>query len=613
MSQADGEVKVKLVVDSNAAKVAEGMKQSLHGVAPSAATTGKRIDAALGANFSAVKRIGMSAFGAVASGALAAGSAMVGAAVASAHAFQESEAQVKMLTASFLNLNEGIAGFAELKSYAADVKDELEELGMKAGVADDELVNVFNNIIERGGKSVEQAKELTESFAQAGRALPNGAADISAAYEAIEMGMIKAKNPIVGMIAATHLLSGNAKSVAKQMNAMKPEEQMALAEKAIARMGNKMKDVPLTFGQLMTSMNVAWGNLFETAGEPIMKALTPVVAKVRDLFFANKDELGEMAKSFGTVVGQIVDIAGPVVSELFRAMKDSSGEIKQTFEALYGPAHGLFEYIYENKDSFAKTLGDVLKMMIHVAATLVQAFAKIRDSVMGVLGAIGKQLPGVGKFAAEEKQKGQINQMQGAVKSLGLPGQQLDDATYNKMRADFIKTAQEGGLDIAQAGSDFDNAYRGAVNAHKSVLSDVAGARDAAMNDDAVKYAQMFDIAAKANDKGAQQYVLEFLAGNQSLQNALSKAGPDIFKTGFENFSKALTDYGGGDVAKSIKAGMVKIGPTTKVTQNFSGPISIKQDFKDADPDRILVAFKEKLASEGANRLSARGAAPFGF
>jgi len=610
MSQADGEVKVKLVVDSNAAKVAEGMKQSLHGVSPAAATTGKRIDASLGANFSAIKKIGVSAFSAVGSAAMAAGSAIVGTAIGAAHAFQESEQQVKLLTGSFLNLNESAASFSIVKSYAADVKDELEDLGMKVGVADDALVEVFNNIIERGGKSVSQAKKLTEAFAQAGRALPNGAADISAAYENIEMGVIRARNPIVGMISATGLLKGNAKAVAKQMNEMTPEKQMALAEKAIAKMGDQMKNVPLTFGQLMTSMNVAWGNLFETAGEPIMKAVTPVVATVRDLFFSNKDIMGDMAKEFGETIGSIVEVSGPILKEVFRAMKDNSGEIKATFEALYGPAKGLFSYIYENKDTFAKTIGDMLDLVIRATTTLVQAFAKIRDEVGGIMKALGMSIPGMGSFVAEEKQKGQVKQL-GAVVS-GSMGP-VDQTKIDKIRADYMQTAKEGGMDMTKASQDFDNAYSAASKAHQKIMREVqeAGAKDAAI--DAGQFATAFDAATRANDVGAQQYVLEFLAGNKALQDALSKEGPDLFRTGFENFSKALTDYGGGDVAKSIKAGMVKIGPTTKVTQNFSGPISIKQDFKDADPDRILVAFKDKLASEGANRLSARGAAPFGF
>lgn len=60
-------------------------------------------------------------------------------------------------------------------------------------------------------------------------------------------------------------------------------------------------------------------------------------------------------------------------------------------------------------------------------------------------------------------------------------------------------------------------------------------------------------------------------------------------------------------------AGQIKpeLATKGKVIQNFYGGIKIDQDFKDADPDRIWVSFKEGLEKQADRRLQASSADPF--
>ena len=47
--------------------------------------------------------------------------------------------------------------------------------------------------------------------------------------------------------------------------------------------------------------------------------------------------------------------------------------------------------------------------------------------------------------------------------------------------------------------------------------------------------------------------------------------------------------------------------------QNFYGGVHVKQDFKDQDPDRILLTFKKGLAGAANSRTSSKLGTPFGF
>jgi hypothetical protein len=608
------EVKVKLIIDSNADKATGDVKKGLESVEHAAGGAGRKIDVSLKGNLASLKTVAGAALGGLAALAVAAGTALVGAGAGAIHEYMEASKQVKILAGTFTLLSTGPATFKEIKAYAADVKDDLTEMAIAIGTTDEALVQTFDDIISRGGKSIDQAMKLTSAMAMAGRAVPGGAEALGEAFRNIEMGIIRAKNPIVGMIAATHTLQGNAKQVAAKMQQMTPEKQMALAEQAIAKMGERMKSAPMTFGEAMTSMKTGVSKVLEDAGRPIVSAMQPAVILVRNMFEENRGMLDEIGKGFGEAIGQVVSVAGPVLRELFTVMRENTGEFKKTFDALYGPAKELFTYIYEHKESFAKTMGDILRMILTVANGLIRAIAFVRDAVVSIVGSIASVVPGLGDFIHEEKQEGTRKKMVSAIQGttrVGAPSEQGVD--YGALKKEFL----EGSKDVNRDMALFDASWKRATDDHNALLASLAGAREASMNDDAAKYAAMFDTAAKAHDVGAQRYVLQFLEGNISMQNALIKAGPEIFQTGVEGFYEALSQAGNADMAKSIREGMTKgrLGELGKpeIHQTFTGAISIKQDFRDADPDRIVTMFRDDLASKAASRIGARGVGPFGI
>lgn len=608
------EVGVKLVLDSNAKSEAQHIKDGLVGVDKASDAAQKGWKSKIGGGLRAMGGFAASAASLAASAAIAVGASVVGLGIKSAHAFEESEEQVRALAGTLTMIDQKGNAFEDLREYAADIKDELEELAMQAGVTDDAMVAMFTDIVERGGKSVEAAKDLTEQVAYAGRAIPGGAESLAAGFEAIQMGMIKAKNPLVQLIATTGTLKGSAKSVAKEMSKLSIDEQMELAEKAVGKMAEKMKKAPMTIAQMGTSMKVAVGNVFETAGEPIVHALEPVFEKVKGLLMDNSGGLLDGAKRFGDFIARPVGLAVPIIEGLVKAVENSWSDIAKTFNAVYGPFDDMIHYLYENKEAFATTIGETARALIEAAGALIRAGAWLRDNVLGALtallksGAFGKDAQ---NYVVDEQQKRQTADLRKQVTTKGS----IDDADYNTRRGQFIE-ASKGTDREASAGADFDKAYRRVMDDHLATMKSVEGARDAALMDDAKKYAQMFDLATKANDVAAQQYVAKFLEGNVSLQNALAKEGPAIFKDGMGALLDALKNMGDGEIAAALKAKTkpdLGIAAKGNIVQNFNGSISIKQDFRDQDPDRVATVLKSELGRQGTNRLQSRFASPFGF
>lgn len=611
------EVGVKLVLDSNAKSEADHIKNGLRDIDSAAGHAASGWKTKVGGGLSAVGNFAALASGLAITAAAAAGAAMVGLATKSAHAFLESEEQVRGLASTLTLIDQKGNSFEALHTFATGLKDDLEDLAKQAGTTDDAMVAVFTDIVERGGKSVDQARKLTEEMAYAGRALPGGPEALSAGFETIQMGMIKAKNPLVQLIAATGTLKGSAKAVAKEMKAMSIDKQMELAEKAIGKMSAKMKQAPMTLGQMKTSMEVAIGNVFETAGEPIVRALEPVFGRIRGLLLDNTGGFQTAAKQFGDFISKPIALVVPIIDGLVKAISDNWGDIMKTFEAVYGPFNGMVHYLYDNKEAFAQTIGDVAGLLINAAGVLIRAATVIRDSIFSTLTAVLKS--GVfgedaKTFVIDAQQNTQRTDLKKQLTASG-PGQTMNDADYNTRRGQFIEAAQ-GSKKVETAGAEFDASYRRIMDDHNKVLADVGMARDAAMMGDAKQFAKAFEIASKANDEGAMKYVAGFLRENESMATALGKLGPDIFGEGMTKLKDVVQGLGDNDTLEALKkASKPNLGIASKgnLVQNFNGAISIKQDFRDQDPDRVAIVMKQELGKYASNRVSSGYSSAFGF
>lgn len=623
-SKTAAEVVVRLVVDSNAKAAADEVAGELKAAGDAGEKAKRKIDLGLKSNLKSLGGLASAGLGMTAAAALAAGAAVVGFGVESAHAYMESASQIKTLANTFTLLDDGSTSLQNIKRFAAQTKDELEDLGIQAGISDDQLVVAFNDIMERGGKTVDQARELTEQMAFASRATAGGVTELSGAFEQIQMGIIRAKNPIVGMIAATHMLKGNAKDVARQMQKMTVEEQMALAEKAIGKMSEKMKEAPMSLNQMKTSMKVAFENIFEQSGEHIIKHMSPAVAKIRERFLQLQPTMVDLADAFGREAGKVFDILIPVVDELYKAITAQGSDLKATLNEVVAPFKEVFEYIYENKQAFAKTIADVAVVLLKAGMEIIKAMQWVWKALaaagkfVGKSGVLGSDVAqGIGRQELDAQAKAVRKDVMGTYNTGQYGGSNF--ASREAAKDKFLATYQDtyGADKTAEGLAEFDRLWKRATDDHQQVMDEVNKRKQAALFGDTDSFVKAWNAAQKMQDEGAMNYVAQFLYSNKALQKALSEDGPKIMGAGFDQLVQTLKGQGtiGADTAKAITTMAAPKGIASKanVVQNFNGPINVKQDFRDQDPDRVALVFKEELGRVGTNRLQSRMVSPFGF
>ena len=619
MTEAVAELGIKIVVDSNA-QTALGDLQK-----------GAKKSTSL---FAQMKTRAQSSFQSIGAGAVMAGQLYAKAVMmvaehgrdaflAPLEAIRESDKQVREMAATFALLNESAAGFEEIQDYAGATKDELESMGMAAGVADDTLVAVFQNVYERGGKSVDAAKELTEQMAYAGRAIPGGALALSEGFEQIEMGVIRAKNPIVGMIAATGMLKGNAKQVAKEMQKMSVDEQMKLAEKAVAKMSAKMKDVPMTFDQVVTSMKVMTGNLLETMGAPMMAGLTKAAAVVRDMFLdkeGNSTVLTEKLTQGAEYFGNMLAGAFSLVTPFLDGFLDGMGKFQEEFMVLWKEIFSGSDTMGEQLKTAAKFMGETLGVAIKLFAISVSAVVlTLEKTIKYITTAYGSLMQVAGKLGVKGASEAG-NSMVSTANASENEGLRKDIASGANGGTGFAAAIQYKKNLLAQglAEAQADREIAKLTATHNAAYENMQQAKAATEVANTQAFVNAYNNAVAMQDSAAQDAILSYMKNNEALAVTIGESGPEAVAGGVKAMIARLKAMGDSKDVAILEAGQKKNMASTlskpTVVQDFRGStFNLKQDFRDQDPDRVAVAFQDDIGNAAASRLQSRFASPFGF
>jgi hypothetical protein len=625
------EVHLKLVVDDNAKAATQHVQKGLASTQGFAKRMMSKVDTSMSGNMAKLGAYAAEAGVALEAAAVAGGAAMIGMAVQSADAFMKAEEQVRGLTATLATIDQNGNSFERLHGYAEDIKDDLEGMAMKAGVTDDAMVQVFNDIIDRGGKSVDAAEQLTSQMAYAGRAVQGGPEALAAGFQNLEMGIVRARNPLVQLISSTQTLKGSAKAVATQMSKMSIDEQMALAEKAIGRMSDKMKAAPMTISQMRTAMGVGIDNLLETAGKPIVGALTPIVTKVYDLFMSNQGGLLAAAEKFGGLMAEGLGLVVPVMEQVEAAVRENWGAISGSAEELYGSVKSVFDYLYDNREAIAKTFVQTMEFAYDVAKfirwviegsvkammPLLPVIAKLGKFVGGKAYGAGKDLLtiGLGSDLGKDEALGTASKhLRGSMLGAGAGAGGLDAASMQKVHDKFLAEYQQGGASIAEAEEAYGNAMRRAQDDHKATMDQVTELQQNGIYENADSFAKAWQIAERNQDLGTEKYLESFLENSQSLAKMVGEKGPEIMGSGFSTMLDRVKDMNSPLAAELKRWSLPNLG-TDKKGGNayFTGPINIRQDFRNQDPDRVAEVFKSDLAKYAANRLEPRGSRIIGL
>jgi hypothetical protein len=535
------------------------------------------------------------------------------------------EEQEKAIRGVMLMTDDAGTSLEEMGKQAHELNEQFAGMSVETGASKDALVSAFTEMAERTGMASEDVAKLTGSMAQAGRAVPGGVDALSTGFANMAAGIIRARNPIVQLIAATGMLKGNAKQVAEQMKKMSPEQAMNLGIAAIEKMGTKMKGVPLSFNETIASMKALREQIFEAMGSPLLAALGGPLNQIRDYFIQNKEAVAKWAEEVG-------HDAGEWLKEAFQYLQDHGEEIKAALQE-----GG--RYI---KDA-AITLAEVVHFMWDHREAIALAYGA--SKVAGLGGAIGvggiPLLAGVAAVGAGAAMGDQAAKL--AHETIGTGGRDYQDEQAREAAAH--QAALAGDIDATKRFTDamlvahpelqavadqmMATARAGEVLNRKAdalteafngqvLPKDVAGLTGKNIEDSAGRLAHAFAKAEATGSTATQNYLAHFAVANENIWDAMNEAGP-AYESVALKFIESIEKFNP-EMGKSLRVRYAnEHGTGTRVSdehvsappvQNFYGAIHIQQDFKNMDPDRMIIAFRKVLQRSAQSKTMAATQTP---
>ncbi len=549
----------------------------------------------------------------------------------------EEKAQQKALTGTLLLTDQLGRSMKELRHQAEEVSDEFEQFGIDFGTSKEAMLDAFTGISERSNKTTEEVRSFTKEMFFAGKALSGGMQELSAGFQAVEMGNFRATNGIVKLVTAQHLLKGNAKEVTKQMMKMTAPERLKLAEDAVHRMAEKMKPAKgadLGYEAVISSLKQIRERLFETVGFPLVEHLGKQLNRLRRYFIDNEEAVQKWAHELGDKLGQYIDSAADKMREGFQYLQDHAAEISHAIQEAWRTAKDVVTFILAHKEELAMAYGanmakngvqGALKMGAGLAgegaglAASAGAFLALTAAIVA-WGMVADQLrklyneTGGFKTGGQQDDDARLVAAQKAVEGYGeLTKDQLED--FAKFRAAAVngKDGPEG----AALGAQFDAIWNQHMAQNNS--EDKHGIDASATAEDQAGYwIAIYNKAEKEHNAALMDYATTVLVGSDMLQASMLTSSDEItggldafadkIATKSASFAAELHDKAKSDLANAKKASMT-------VNNNFSGgqTFQIKQDFRDQDPDRIAAIFQKDVLKAAEFRRGARFGSALGI
>lgn len=552
-------------------------------------------------------------------------------------------AQEKAIRGVLMMIDEEGASLEDLTTEAHELNEEFANMSVETGAAKGDLISAFDEMAERTGMSTKNLKELTGEMAQAGRAVPGGVNSLSEGFSNLAAGIIRAKNPVVQLIAATGMMHGTAKQIAKEMTKMSPDQAMQVGIKAIEKMSGKMKDVPLSMGETIASLKELREETYETLGTPILAAVKGPLTELQAAFKDHKNEITQWAHEVGVTAGEWVKEGAEDIKEGFQYLQTHGAEIKADIGEAMGFVRDTVKFVIDHKEMIAMAWGapklwgasmGIAKGAMGAGEAALGFGGKLATGAIGAteggaaVASMGASIAALGLFAVAAASVGTAV-YEGVELWHELPSK-MDDANA-KMRALEV-AAEEGHLEWAQTLRDAVVVLNPEMAQLANTLRDIAGANaqlqkmnaadatrdlgfeegEASKGGQAAKFAvgnfmQDLDNAVKTQDTATLEHMASFVTTHGAIIDAMHTAGVDMSKEG-AFLVGALENLSGGKghmVAEEIRGIIEKQKKDAAVKENhmyFTGPITIHQDFKDTNPDRLIIEFKRDLAKSALSK-----------
>ncbi len=423
------------------------------------------------------------------------------------------------------------ASIGELREHAAGLKEELEEMSVAAGANSAEVIQGFGEMAERSQHTQEELTHLTESMIYAGRAISGGFGSIAGGFQSMELGMIRASNPVVLLIKQAGLLDGTAKQVAKTLTKMAQsghiEDVVKLGEEAITRMGEKMKTVAPGFQELTASFHTLREQIFESLGEPVLTAVKGPLEELQHYLIENKEAIHAFAHEAGEKAGEWIVEAAHLFKDGFEYVKDHAEEIKDAISTAARLIKEAFQFVLDHKVELALAFGagPATRLLGGAASAIGGAVAGAAGAGGGAIGtalavsegagaaarlgavgsamasmispAVALQAAFVGIGLAVNQASKLANEYDDGSKDLAaytaaLKQASTDSSAWSKDVVDHMEEMRQKGLLLASSlghgASELQAAYDQGVKGHEALLAVISGAQEAAAAVDRIGY-----------------------------------------------------------------------------------------------------------------------------
>jgi hypothetical protein len=438
--------------------------------------------------------------------------------------------------------------------------------------------------------------------------VPAGMEGLAQGFNMMELGIVRARNPLIQLIASTGVLKGNAHDVAREMQHMTPAQQIEKANEAIRRQAEILKKggeaglgMP-TLPEIKASLGNIREGFLEAAGQPMLNHIIPALSELRDYLLAHKEEIEEFGTEVGNATAKVIDFVENATEGLYHGIVKNWHVLSEEFEHVFGDWKSAWDHAINQSEEIKSTFESIAETITDAFSGAMKYTKAAAEVAMDLNDIEHFQMPGTMRAQIEEK--GAENKAD----QFGPNAQKNLDETISKYR-DAAATA---------------HISADAVDKYVEHLRDSFARRQAwafrvqtnveAQNTDQISLA--INSALKANDTASEQWVFHLLAQSDSMTRALMTTAINV-DGGFEALSKVIEEQSP-ELFKKIEAfrntlagkGIQGQGPSV----NFYGAnISIKQDFRDQDPDRILRTFKRDLGSAAIARRQSRVSTPFGL
>lgn len=532
---------------------------------------------------------------------------------AATEASDELNTQTRAMAGLMSFMDKGAHSMDDLRGYAYELREELSKSGTAAGVATSAMVDMYDRVIEHGTRTTEQAKELVEQMAVVGKVVPRGMEGLAEGFNMMELGIVRARNPLVQLIAATGVLKGNAHAVAAAMQHMAPAKQIELAQKAIsqqaAALGGGGMGMP-TMSELKNSFGNIREGFLEAVGQPLLDKVVPSLSKLRDYLQQHSEEIAEYGSEVGErmaeVVGRVEDVMADVYSGAVHDWDAIRGEfegIEADFRDMWALAMGDTDEVHHKFKElgleFAEAMHTGSKYLLAAAETI----ANLIEQIKSLKDHPFSDTPEWGHASAEAHAKAYGQEVKDRAKDPAASSGDFDESISK-----YAAWAKEAGA----AAEDVDKWVEGQRAIHEAAEQELEGFRSRVEAQDPEGVAKEIDKARATQNEAMLYAELNYVGSSESMTKALMDGAIKV-QGGFDSL-KEVIGANTPELAEMLKKirkesfgehGIKGQGPSVV----FNGAqFHMQNDFRDQDPDRIMRMFKSKLAGAAVNRRQARTA-----